>query len=107
MSSKSMQARVMTLQSNDPQSFIVILINFDCSSKLCFEEKSNSAIDDKIFKKSLQFISTGAVMVSVAKCSVMKSPQKVSKISSFEPKFRGKVKIRVVLKSVKKCQSGH
>ena len=52
MSSKAMQARVMTLESNDPQSFIVILINFDCSSKLCFEEKSNSVICDKFFKRS-------------------------------------------------------
>jgi len=103
MSSKAMQTRVMPLQSNDPQSFIVILINFDCSSKLCFEEKSNSAIGDKIFKKSLQLISLGVVMVSVAKCFVMQSMQKVSIISSFEPKFREKVKIRVVLKSVKKC----
>jgi len=73
MSSKAMQARVSPLQSNDLQSSIVILINFDCSSKLCFEEKSNSTIGDKILKKSLQLISSGAVMVSMAKFSVMKS----------------------------------
>ena len=68
-----MQARVSPLQSNDLQSSIVILINFDRSSKLCFEEKSNSTIGDKILKKSLQLISSGAVMVSMAKFSVMKS----------------------------------
>ena len=100
-----MQAGVVPLQSNDSQSFIVILINFDCSSKLCFEEKSNSVISDKIFKKILQLISSSAVMVSVAKCPVKQSLQRVPKISSLEPKFRGKVKIRVVLKSVKKCQT--
>lgn len=85
-----MQARVMLLQSNDPQSFIIILIDFDCSSKLCFEEKSNSAIGEKNFKRGLQLISSGAVMVSVARCSIMQSPQKVSKISSFEPKIQRK-----------------
>ena len=51
MSSEAMQARVMPLQSKDSESFIVILINFDSSSKLCFEEKSNNVIGDKIFKK--------------------------------------------------------
>jgi hypothetical protein len=76
MSSKAMQARVRPLQSNDSESFIVILINFDCSSKLCFEEKSNSVIGDKIFKKSRQLISSGAVMVSVAKCSCHAIPAK-------------------------------
>ena len=85
-----MQGRVMFLQSNDPQSFIIILINFDYSSKLCFEEKSNSAIGDKIFKRGLQLISSGAVMVSVAKFYVRKSPQSMSKISSFEPKIQRK-----------------
>ena len=85
-----MQARVRPLQSNDSESFIVILINFDCSSKLSFEEKSNSVIGDKIFKRDRQLISPGAVMVSVAKCPVMQSLQKVSKISSFEPKFQRK-----------------
>jgi len=67
MPSKAMQARVMLLQSNDPQLSIILLIKIDGSSKLCFEEKSNSAIGDKIFKKSRQLISSGAVMVSVAK----------------------------------------
>ena len=62
----------MLLQSNDPQSFTIILIDF------------------KIFKKIRQLISSGAVMVSVARCSVMQSPQKVSKISSFEPKIQRK-----------------
>ena len=51
MSNKAMQARVMLLQSNDSQIFIILLIKFDCSSKLCFEEKSNNAIGDKIFKR--------------------------------------------------------
>ena len=46
-----MQARVMPLQSNDFEGFIVMLINFDCSSKLCFEEKSNNVIGDKFFKR--------------------------------------------------------
>jgi len=46
-----MQARVMLLQSNDPRSFNILLIKFDYSSKICFEEKSNSAIGDKIFKR--------------------------------------------------------
>ena len=46
-----MQARVRPLQSYDSESLIVMLIDFDCSSKLCFEEKSNNVIYDKIFKK--------------------------------------------------------
>ena len=66
----------MLLQSNGPHSFIILLINFDYSSKLCFEEKSNSAIGDKIFKKGRQLISSGAVIVSMAKCSIMQSLQK-------------------------------
>ena len=76
MSSKAMQARGMLLQSNDQQISIILLIKFDGSSKLCFEEKSNSAIGDKIFKKGWQLISSGAVMVSVAKFSIMQSLQK-------------------------------
>ena len=51
MSSKDMQARVMPIQSNDSESFIIILVKFDCSSKLYFEEKSNSVIGDKFFKR--------------------------------------------------------
>ena len=106
MSYKAMQARVGPLQSYDSESFIVMWIEFDSSSKLCFEEKSNSVICDKIFKKkSRQLISSGAGMVSVAKCPVKQSLQRVPKVSSLEPKFRGKVKIKVVLKSVKKCQT--
>jgi len=46
-----MQARVMLLQSNDLHLSIILLIKIDGSSKLYFEEKSNSAIGDKIFKK--------------------------------------------------------
>ena len=37
-----MQARMRPLHSYDSESFIVMWIDFDCSSKLCFEEKSNS-----------------------------------------------------------------
>lgn len=44
-----------------------MMIDFDCSSKLCFEVKSNSVICDKMFKKGQQLIYLGAVMVSVAK----------------------------------------
>ena len=102
MSSKAMQARVMLLQSNGPHISIILLIKIDGSSKLCFEEKLNSAIDDKIFEKSLQSISTGEVMVSMAKCSVMQSLQKVSKISSFEPKIQRESENQCVLKSMKK-----
>ena len=105
MSSKAMQARVRPLQSNDSESLIIILINFDCSSKLCFEEKSNSVIGDKIFPKSRQLIFSDAVMVSVAKCPVILSLQRVPKISSFEPKFQRESENQCVLKSVKKVQN--
>jgi len=54
MPSKAIQARVMLVQSNDPQSSIILLRKIDSSSKLCFEEKSNSAIGDKIFKKEVK-----------------------------------------------------
>jgi len=81
---------MMLLQRNAPQISFILLTKFDGSSKLCFEEKSNSAIGDKIFKNGRQLIYSSAVMVSVAKCSIMKSQQKVSKISSFEPKFQRK-----------------
>lgn len=67
MPSKAMQARVMLLQSNDPQSSIILSTKIDGSSKLCFEEKSNSAIGDKVFKKGRQLISLGVVTVSMAK----------------------------------------
>jgi len=42
---------MMLFQSNDPQLSIILLTKIDGSSKLCFEEKYNSAIGDKIFKK--------------------------------------------------------
>ena len=92
---------------NDLESFTVILINFDYSSKLCFEEKSNSFIGDKIFKKkkSCQLISSDAGMVSVAKCPVMQSLQRVPKISSFELNFQRKSENQGCFKSVKKCQN--
>jgi len=51
MSNKAMQARVRPLQGYDSESFIVMLIDFDSSSKFCFEETSNSVIGDKNFKK--------------------------------------------------------
>jgi len=51
MSNKAMQARVSPLQSYDSEIFIIMWTNFDYSSKLCFEEKSNNVICDKIFKK--------------------------------------------------------
>lgn len=40
------------------------------------------------FSKSIKLISSGAIMVSVAKFPVMQSLQRVPKISSFEPKFQ-------------------
>ena len=85
-----MQARGMFLQSNDPQSFNIMMIDFDYSSKLCFEEKSNSVICDKMFKKSRKLIPSGAVMIPVTRCSDMQSLQKVSNISLFDPKFQRK-----------------
>ena len=62
-----MHARVMLLKSNDPQLSIILLTKIEGSSQLCFEEKSNSAIGDKIFKKGRQFISFDVAMVSMAK----------------------------------------
>ena len=46
-----MQARGRPLQSYDLKNFIVMLTDYDCSSKLCFEEKSNSVLFVKILKK--------------------------------------------------------
>jgi len=48
---KSMQARGRPLHNYGSESFIVRWIDFDSSSKLCFEEKSNKVIYDKIFQK--------------------------------------------------------
>ena len=100
-----MQARVRPLHSYGSESFIIMQIDFDSSLKLCFEEKSNSVIYDKIFKKSRQLIFSDAVMVSVAKCPIMQSLQRVPKISSFELKFQRESENHCVLKSVKKCQN--
>ena len=44
-------------------------------------------------------------MVSVAKCLVMQSLQRVPKISSFELKFQRESENQCVLKSVKKCKT--
>ena len=51
MSNKAMQVRGRSLQSHDLKIFIVMLIGYDYSSKLCFEEKSNSVSFVIIFKK--------------------------------------------------------
>jgi len=48
---KAMQARGRPLHSFGLESFIVRWIDFDSSSKLCFEEKSNKVLYDKIFQK--------------------------------------------------------
>jgi len=47
MSSKAMQARVRPLQSYDSESFIVMWTNFNCSSKLYFEENLNRSLVKK------------------------------------------------------------
>ena len=44
-------------------------------------------------------------MVSVAKCPVVQSLQRVPKISSFELKVQRESENQCVLKSVKKCQN--
>ena len=44
-------------------------------------------------------------MVSVAKCPVVQSLERVSKISSFELKFQRESENQCVLKSVKKCKT--
>ena len=78
-----MQTRGRPLQSFDSNIFMVMFIDYDCSSKLCFEEKSNSVTFVIIFQTSLQLISSGVVMVSLAKFHVMQPLQKVPKNSSF------------------------
>jgi len=50
-------------------------------------------------------IFSNAVKVSIAKCPVVQSLQKVSKIPSFEPKFQREIENQCVLKSVKKVQN--
>ena len=57
------------------------------------------------FSKGRQLISSDAGMVSVAKCPVMQSMQKVPKISSFELKFQRESENQCCFKSVKKCQN--
>ncbi len=51
MTNKAMKARGRPLQSYDSEVFIVMLIDYDCSSKLCFEEKSNNVSFVIILKK--------------------------------------------------------
>ena len=100
-----MQARVRPLHSYGSESFIVRWIDFNSSSKLCFEEKSNSVIYDKIFQKIRYLIFSNVVMVSMAKCPIVQSLQRVLKIPSFEPKFLRESENQCVLKSVKKVQN--
>lgn len=97
-----MQTRGRPLHSYGSESFIVMWIDFDSSSKLSFEEKSNSVIYDKIFQKSHQLIFSDTIMVSMEKCPIIQSLQRVLKISSFEPKFQRESENQCVLKSVKK-----
>ena len=59
----------------------------------------------KFSKKSRQLISLDAVKVSMAKCTIAQSLQRVPKISSFELKFQRESENQCVLKSVKKCQN--
>ena len=69
------------------------------------KKKSNSVSFVIKFSKGQQLISSDAVMVSMAECSVMQSMQRVPKISSFELKFQRESENQCILKSVKKCQN--
>ena len=86
----------MLLQSNDPQLSFILLTKIDGSSKLYFEEKSNSAIGDKIFKKGsiIDFFgyNHGFCGQSALSCN---SYEKCRKFRHLSPKFKEKVKIRV------------
>jgi len=81
MSNKDMQARVRPLQSYDSESFIVMRTNFDSSSKLYFEEKSNNVLCDNIFKKVVSLflqVQSWFLWPNALSCNPYKECRKIS-----------------------------
>jgi len=89
----------------DHESFIVKCKDFDSSSKLCFEEKSNKVIYDKIFQKIASRLFQMQSWFPWPNAQSHSPRKEMPKISLVEPKCQRKSKNQGVLKSMKKVQN--
>jgi len=72
-----MQAKVMLLQSNDPQLSIILLIKSTVLQNSVLKKSPTMLLMTKFSKKGRQLISSGVVMVSMAKVLYHAIPAKI------------------------------
>lgn len=102
MSSKAMQARNMPLHNYGSESFIVKCKDFESSSKICFEEKSNKLIYEKNFQKIARRIFQMQSWIPWLDAQSHSPRKEIPKISLVEPKCQRKSENQGILKSLKR-----